>query len=140
MCPVCIASTAVIVAGAGSAGGILAVCIGDIGKRAVQSSILDFEGGCVLVDAIAARSLGRTGREGACSLGRAREHRYDSKPQHPEGLSGIRCAGHPQWNGEGEEDIFPDPMSEGIAEGWHSGVAKALERQFAAYTPESMAR
>jgi hypothetical protein len=28
MCPVCISSTAAIVAGAGSAGGILAVCIG----------------------------------------------------------------------------------------------------------------
>jgi hypothetical protein len=28
MCPVCIASTAALVAGAGSAGGILAVCIG----------------------------------------------------------------------------------------------------------------
>ena len=28
MCPACIASTAVMVAGAGSAGGILAVCIG----------------------------------------------------------------------------------------------------------------
>ena len=28
MCPVCIASTAVIVAGAGSTGGVLAVCIG----------------------------------------------------------------------------------------------------------------
>ena len=28
MCPVCIASTAVMIAGAGSAGGILAVCIG----------------------------------------------------------------------------------------------------------------
>ena len=28
MCPACIASTAVIVAGAGSTGGILAVCIG----------------------------------------------------------------------------------------------------------------
>jgi len=41
---------------------------------------------------------------------------------------------------KGEEDIFPDPMSEGIADGWHSGVDKALERQFAAYTPESMAR
>ena len=27
MCPICIASTAVMVAGAGSAGGILAVCI-----------------------------------------------------------------------------------------------------------------
>jgi hypothetical protein len=28
MCPVCIASTAVMVAGAGSTGGILALCIG----------------------------------------------------------------------------------------------------------------
>jgi hypothetical protein len=28
MCPVCITSTAVLVAGGGSAGGILAVCIG----------------------------------------------------------------------------------------------------------------
>ena len=28
MCPACIASTAVMIAGAGSAGGILAVCIG----------------------------------------------------------------------------------------------------------------
>jgi hypothetical protein len=32
MCPACIASTAVIVAGAGSTGGILAVCIGKFGK------------------------------------------------------------------------------------------------------------
>jgi NAD(P)-dependent dehydrogenase (short-subunit alcohol dehydrogenase family) len=32
----------------------------------------------------------------------------------------------------GEEDIFPDPMSESIAEGWRGGVAKALERQNAA--------
>lgn len=28
-----------------------------------------------------------------------------------------------------EEDIFPDPMSQSMAEGWHSGAAKALERQ-----------
>lgn len=33
---------------------------------------------------------------------------------------------------KGEEDIFPDPMSESIAEGWRSGMPKALERQFAA--------
>jgi hypothetical protein len=30
MCPACIASTAVMVAGAGSTGGILAVCIGKL--------------------------------------------------------------------------------------------------------------
>ena len=32
MCPVCIASTAAMVAGAGSTGGILAVCIGQVQK------------------------------------------------------------------------------------------------------------
>jgi hypothetical protein len=33
---------------------------------------------------------------------------------------------------KGEEDIFPDPVSESMAESWRSGAAKALERQFAA--------
>ena len=32
----------------------------------------------------------------------------------------------------GEEEIFPDPMSQSIADGWRNGVAKALERQTAA--------
>jgi NAD(P)-dependent dehydrogenase (short-subunit alcohol dehydrogenase family) len=33
---------------------------------------------------------------------------------------------------KGEEDIFPDALSESVAEGWYGGVAKALERQNAA--------
>lgn len=33
---------------------------------------------------------------------------------------------------KGEEDIFPDPMSQSIAESWRSGAAKALERENAA--------
>ena len=36
---------------------------------------------------------------------------------------------------KGEEDIFPDPMSESMAESWRSGAVKALERQFAALVP-----
>jgi len=32
----------------------------------------------------------------------------------------------------GEEDIFPDPLSAAMAHGWRSGVAKALERENAA--------
>jgi NAD(P)-dependent dehydrogenase (short-subunit alcohol dehydrogenase family) len=32
----------------------------------------------------------------------------------------------------GEEDIFPDPGSRSVADSWHGGAAKALERQFAA--------
>jgi hypothetical protein len=39
MCPACIASTAVMVAGAGSAGGILAVCIGKF-RRLFRASRL----------------------------------------------------------------------------------------------------
>lgn len=37
----------------------------------------------------------------------------------------------------GEEDIFPDPVSQGIAEGWRNGVVKAMESQFAAFVPPS---
>ena len=33
----------------------------------------------------------------------------------------------------GEEEIFPDPASQSIAEAWRTGAAKALERQFAAF-------
>jgi NAD(P)-dependent dehydrogenase (short-subunit alcohol dehydrogenase family) len=36
----------------------------------------------------------------------------------------------------GEEDIFPDPVSQSIAEGWRNGVAKVLEHQFAAFVPQ----
>jgi NAD(P)-dependent dehydrogenase (short-subunit alcohol dehydrogenase family) len=40
---------------------------------------------------------------------------------------------------KGEEDIFPDPESQSIAEGWRTGSAKALERQYAAFASESAA-
>jgi NAD(P)-dependent dehydrogenase (short-subunit alcohol dehydrogenase family) len=38
---------------------------------------------------------------------------------------------------KGEEDIFPDAGSQPVAEGWRTGIAKALERQFAAFVPKS---
>jgi NAD(P)-dependent dehydrogenase (short-subunit alcohol dehydrogenase family) len=34
---------------------------------------------------------------------------------------------------KGDEEIFPDPLSAPLAESWHTGASKALERQFAAY-------
>jgi NAD(P)-dependent dehydrogenase (short-subunit alcohol dehydrogenase family) len=40
---------------------------------------------------------------------------------------------------KGEEEIFPDPTSQSIADGWRNGVAKALERQVAAFVPDSVA-
>jgi hypothetical protein len=36
----------------------------------------------------------------------------------------------------GEEDIFPDPTSQTLAEGWRAGVAKALERRINAMAME----
>jgi NAD(P)-dependent dehydrogenase (short-subunit alcohol dehydrogenase family) len=36
-----------------------------------------------------------------------------------------------------EEDIFPDAMSQSIAEGWRKGVAKEFERQYAGFVPQS---
>ena len=39
----------------------------------------------------------------------------------------------------GEEEIFPDPTSKSIADGWRNGVAKALERQFAPFVPANAA-
>jgi NAD(P)-dependent dehydrogenase (short-subunit alcohol dehydrogenase family) len=35
----------------------------------------------------------------------------------------------------GEEDIFPDPLSQAMAEGWRGGVAKQFERQNATLVP-----
>lgn len=29
-----------------------------------------------------------------------------------------------------EQDIFPDPVSQSVAQSWHTGAAKALERQY----------
>jgi hypothetical protein len=31
----------------------------------------------------------------------------------------------------GDEEIFPDPASETLAESWRSGAAKVLEREYA---------
>jgi hypothetical protein len=33
----------------------------------------------------------------------------------------------------GEEDIFPDPMSAPLAESWRGGAVKAMEREYAAF-------
>ncbi len=40
---------------------------------------------------------------------------------------------------KGEDEIFPDPASQSIAEGWRTGAVKALERQFATFVRVSAA-
>ena len=34
-----------------------------------------------------------------------------------------------------EDDLFPDPMSESVADSWRSGSSKTLERVYAAFVP-----
>jgi NAD(P)-dependent dehydrogenase (short-subunit alcohol dehydrogenase family) len=41
---------------------------------------------------------------------------------------------------KGEEEIFPDAMSQSIADGWRTGVAKVLERQQAVFVPANMTK
>jgi hypothetical protein len=43
MCPVCISSTAAIVVGAGSAGGILAVCVGKFKELFTANRLIRFQ-------------------------------------------------------------------------------------------------
>jgi NAD(P)-dependent dehydrogenase (short-subunit alcohol dehydrogenase family) len=37
----------------------------------------------------------------------------------------------------GEEEIFPDPMSQSVEEGWRASAVKALQQQFAAYVEQT---
>jgi NAD(P)-dependent dehydrogenase (short-subunit alcohol dehydrogenase family) len=39
-----------------------------------------------------------------------------------------------------QEDIFPDPASQSIAEGWRNGAVKAMEHQFAGFVPANVAK
>lgn len=41
---------------------------------------------------------------------------------------------------KGHEEIFPDPMSEAVAEGWRTSAVKALQRQFAGYMHQNVAK
>jgi short-subunit dehydrogenase len=53
----------------------------------------------------------------------------------PKASSEVTARGILDGLENGEEDIFPDPASRPIAEGWRTGAAKVLERQFARFVP-----
>jgi NAD(P)-dependent dehydrogenase (short-subunit alcohol dehydrogenase family) len=53
----------------------------------------------------------------------------------PKASPGSAAAGILDGLERGEEDIFPDPVSRPLAEGFRGGVSKALEREFASLAP-----
>ena len=62
-------------------------------------------------------------------------HRDGARSRRPE--NPARDVARSTFDGleRGEEEIFPDPMSQSLADGWRAGVAKAFERQVAAMLP-----
>ena len=90
------------------------------------------QGGRVQPDAIATGSFGRTGRPGPC--GPDRPHRHRDVPGLEIPKASPESVARAIFDGveNGEEDIFPDPLSESMAESWRNGAAKAFERQLAA--------
>src|SRR5437667_2475219 len=48
--------------------------------------------------------------------------------ENPEAAHAAAAGGIFDGFEKGEEEIFPDPVSQSIAEGWRNGVSKALER------------
>lgn len=57
----------------------------------------------------------------------------------PKASTGSAAMGILDGLAKGEEEIFPDPTSQSIAESWRSGLSKTLERQFAAFAPKNAA-
>ena len=106
----------------------------DDGPRplADHSGLRDLQGGRVLPDPIAARSSGRARREGARRPDRPHDtdmtRGFDIPKASPESVARAIFDGVEN----GEEEIFPDPMSQSMADSWRNGAAKALERQNAA--------
>ena len=100
--------------------------------RRGASGLLDLEGGGVLADAIAARPPGRTVRERSCR--HARPDRHGHGPRSPDPRSPPDSVPRGIFDGmeNDDEEIFPDPISEMMAESWRTGAAKELERRNAA--------
>jgi hypothetical protein len=113
------------------------VCDG-FGRLAAHSGLLDLKGGRVLHVTIAARFLaGRGVRVHAVLTGPVdtdMSRGLEIPKASPESVARAIFDGVEK----GEEDIFPDPMSESMAESWRSGAAKALERQFPALVAENV--
>ena len=84
----------------------------------------------------AQRAAGRAGRDGACRHGRPVDTDMSRDLDIPK--ASPQSVARAIFDGvdNGEEDIFPDPMSQALASSWRNGPGKALERQNAALVAE----
>jgi NAD(P)-dependent dehydrogenase (short-subunit alcohol dehydrogenase family) len=57
----------------------------------------------------------------------------------PKSTTALAARGIYDGLSRAEEEIFPDPASQQIAEGWRNGVSKVLERQFSSFVPPTAA-
>ena len=104
-----------------------------------RARLLHFEGGRVQHDAVTEGAVGGSRRDGPCCLPGSRRHRHDPRLEIPKVSPDSVAVGIFDGLEKGEEDIFPDTASQSMGYGWRTGVAKALERQYAAFVQESAA-
>ena len=76
---------------------------------------------------------GRAGSAGARGPDRPHRHRYDPGLRHPQGLPGVRRAGHLRRRGQRGGGHLSRPASQSLADSWRNGAVKALERENAAF-------
>ena len=84
-------------------------------------------------DAIVACSFRRPGRQGSRRPHRPHRHRYVPGLRHPK--ASPESVARAIFDGveDGNEDIFPDPMSQSLAGSWRTGAVKAMERENAVF-------
>jgi hypothetical protein len=105
-------------------------------RRAIQPGILDLKSGRVLPGTIAAYSFSETGCKRTCRPARSVDTDMSRGLDIPKASPDSAARAIFDGAEKGEEETFPNPMSESIAEGWRSGAAKALQQQFRAFVPE----
>jgi NAD(P)-dependent dehydrogenase (short-subunit alcohol dehydrogenase family) len=104
-----------------------------------DTGLLHFEGSGVQHDAVIESTLGRRRREGSCRRPGPIDTDMNRGLEIPKASPESAAAGVFDGLERGEEEIFPDPASLSIAEGWRNGAVKAMERQFAAFVPNPAA-
>ena len=101
-----------------------------------NTRLLDLEGSGTQPDTIPPSAAEASRSQRAWCDPRLRRHRHDSWLRYSESVSESAAEGILDGVEEGEEDIFPDPTSRTLADGWRGGVTKAFERRINAVVLE----
>jgi hypothetical protein len=115
-----------------SRGAIVNVLPFRLSPRCPHADLFDLQGSRVLAIEITACAAGAPRCDCACRAGRPSGHRHDPGGEHAEVRPELVARSILDGFEDGQEEIFPDPMSMSMADSWPNGNGKMLEREFAA--------